>query len=65
MNDRTFVYVVENDRARRVEVTPGQSLGSMRRIESPDLKENARIVVKGVHLLDDGEKVVVMGEEAR
>jgi len=65
LEGRHFVYVVENNRVRRLEVTPGESFGDLRRISADGLKDGMEIALKGVHLLDDGEAVVIVGRETR
>jgi len=64
INDQTYVFAIENGRARRIEVTPHESQGDARRITG-EIKAGMQVAVKGVHLLDDGDKVAVVGKESR
>lgn len=69
-SDRTYVFLVERDRARQTEVLaelPNQlDSGSWIRIRPLGIStfpDNAQIVVKGVHFLMDGERVKVLNSE--
>ncbi|MEM7307944.1 MAG: HlyD family efflux transporter periplasmic adaptor subunit [Planctomycetota bacterium] len=62
-NGETAVFLLDDaDRARFEPVEVAESLGELRRIESPRLEAGARIVASGVHFLQDGDEVVVTGD---
>jgi multidrug resistance efflux pump len=63
LNEQRFVFVVEKGTARRVGVTVHESIRDKRRIEGEGLAAGARIVVRGVHYVRDGETVAVVGKE--
>ncbi|MEZ5962496.1 MAG: HlyD family efflux transporter periplasmic adaptor subunit [Planctomycetota bacterium] len=54
------VFVVEDDRCRRVPVTAHESVGDRRRITGDDVTAGRRIVHEGAHYLGDGEPVRVV-----
>lgn len=63
INDQLFVFSVEGERVKKIPVQAHESQGSMRRISGDGLAAGLKLVVKGVHLLGDNDKVVVVGQE--
>ncbi|QEG02264.1 Macrolide export protein MacA [Stieleria maiorica] len=69
-SDRTYVFLVENDRAKRTEVIAelpetlsSGSLIQIRSLAGDEFAPGARMIVKGVHFLMDGEPVKVITSE--
>ncbi|MCR9208696.1 MAG: HlyD family efflux transporter periplasmic adaptor subunit [bacterium] len=66
---QAFLYVVKDSRASKVAVDvvsrDNLDLGSMIEIQSPELNEGMLVVVRGVHFLNDGEKVRKVGAARR
>lgn len=62
-NEKTYVYVVENDIAKEKTIKTGMDNGKY--VEIIDgLDENSRVILKGQDYVEDGEKVkVVRGEK--
>ena len=61
LNGEASVFVVgEDGRARQVTVSLHESQGLARRIEGPDLTDGARIVLEGIHYVQDGDLVRVV-----
>jgi hypothetical protein len=60
---RPSVFVVEGERARKVEVRVGETHHELRRIEGEGIQEGVRIVFRGVHYVADGERVSVVDAE--
>ena len=66
LNGRTRVFVVDpDDRARAVEVEVRESSGEMRRVVSDRLSAGDAIAAKGAHFLQDGDRVIRVGEGSR
>ena len=55
---KSYIYVVEEDRAVKKEVTTGISNEEFIEI-SGDIKEGSQVVVKGQNFLSDNSKVIV------
>ncbi|QDT08194.1 efflux RND transporter periplasmic adaptor subunit [Planctomycetes bacterium K23_9] len=65
---RTFVFVAQDDLARKLNVTlkspDNLDTASMVAIDAPELEEGMRLIVGGVHYLTDGEKINVVATES-
>ena len=53
------VFLVENDRARLVEVSVHETHEELRRIDGEDIVDGARVIVGGAHYVSDGQPVSV------
>ncbi|TYQ16001.1 UNVERIFIED_CONTAM: RND family efflux transporter MFP subunit [Acetivibrio alkalicellulosi] len=58
-NGRNYIYIVEEDKALRKEVTTGASNDSLMEIMG-DVKDGDRVVVRGQNFLKDNSKVTVI-----
>ena len=61
LNGRTWVFVVEEGKAKRIAVTTHESFEDKRRIEGEGLTSGAQLVIKGVHYVADGFLVNLQG----
>ncbi|MEM9065190.1 MAG: HlyD family efflux transporter periplasmic adaptor subunit [Planctomycetota bacterium] len=58
----TFVFTVEDGKAREVQVDVMGSTGGLRRIASPVLRDGTSLVTSGMHYLSDGESVTIRSD---
>ncbi|HDZ21863.1 hypothetical protein LCGC14_0225930 [marine sediment metagenome] len=65
--DGGYVMVVdpESNAARKTPVKMRETVGDLVRIEGADLADGVKVVVEGVHYLQDGEGVSIVSREAR
>lgn len=56
---QSYVYIVEEGKAKRVEVTPGVSVGDLVEITSEKVKSGSEVIVEGISNLTEGEEVEV------
>lgn len=61
-DDETFVYTVDNDTAKRVEVTVQETQSNQTAIEA-DLSEGDQIIVSGQLTLADGNQISIVEED--
>ncbi|MDQ2085680.1 efflux RND transporter periplasmic adaptor subunit [Herbivorax sp. ANBcel31] len=59
---KSFVYVIDEDRAVRSEVSTGISSDKLIEI-SGDIKEGDRVIIKGQNFLSDNSRVIVTGND--
>lgn len=57
LNGETWVFVVQDGKAKRIPVKAHESYEDTRRVEGEGLQEGAQLVIKGVHYLADGSVV--------
>lgn len=62
-NLASYVFKVENGKARRVEVQTGSQKDAYTEISSPDIQAGDHIVVKGIFGLQDGNEVEELSPE--
>ncbi|GAB2538457.1 efflux RND transporter periplasmic adaptor subunit [Gracilibacillus alcaliphilus] len=61
-NEETFVYIVDDDTAKRVDVTVKETQSEQTAVEA-DLSEGDQVIVSGQLTLTDGNEINVVGEE--
>lgn len=61
-NDETFVYVVEDNKAKKVEVTVKSTQSTHTAIEA-ELEKGAQVITNGQLTLSDGSKIEIAEEE--
>lgn len=58
----TFLFIVQDDKAKRIDVTVLHTQSDQSAIEATDIKDNDQVVVTGQFLLTDGTQVEVVKE---
>lgn len=56
-NNKTWLYALVDGKAKRVDVEVGEHIGRERYVQSDELKDGLKIIVKGRHYIRDGEAV--------
>ncbi|MDH3591874.1 MAG: HlyD family efflux transporter periplasmic adaptor subunit, partial [Planctomycetota bacterium] len=62
LNDDRHVFVVEGGNAKKIAVTVHDTFREKRRVEGAGLEAGARVIVDGVHYVQDGDTVTVTQE---
>ncbi len=62
-DNKHVVFLVENNKASRREITVHDSYRELRRIEGEGIEPGVQIIVGGVHYISDNQPVTIVGQE--
>jgi multidrug resistance efflux pump len=59
-NNKTWLYIVEDGKVKRIDVEVGEQAGARRLVSNPGLKAGMKVIVKGRHYVREGEAVRIV-----